>query len=211
MAMFPLLLLATPAAAHDGSHAADQEAPPSAEPSMRGSYGGPFMLMDHNGKTVDDEEYRGKYMLLTFGYTNCGDVCPTELQNMARVMDLLGDEAKQVQPLFITVDPERDTPPKLREYVAAFHPRLIGLTGPEPYIAAAARKYRIKYEKVTEPNGNYSMDHTAVIFLMGPDGSFLDRFVYSTPSDRIAARIRHRMTEQAAAAAVAPAPAAAKP
>jgi protein SCO1/2 len=200
-----MLLLAAPVAAHDNSHAANQEAPPSAEASMRGSYGGPFILQDHNGKTVEDEEYRGKYMLLTFGYTNCGDVCPTELQTMAKVMDLLGDDAKQVQPLFITVDPERDTPAKLRDYVAAFHPRLIGLTGPAPYIAAAARKYRIKYEKVIGQNDSYTMDHTAVIFLMGPDGGFLDRFAFSTPADRIAARLRHRMAEQAAAAAVTPA------
>jgi protein SCO1/2 len=174
---------------------AEQEAPRSDEPSMRGAYGGPFILQDQNGKTVSDEDYRGKFMLLTFGYTSCGDVCPTILQSMAKVMDLLGEPSKEVQPLFISLDPKRDTPPKLREYVAAFHPRLIGLTGPEPYVAAAARKYRIKYQVVEGKNGDYSIDHTAVVFLMGPDGAFQERFSMNTTPEDMARRIAKRITD----------------
>jgi len=162
---------------------------------MRGAYGGPFILQDQNGKTVGDDEYHGKYMLLTFGYTSCGDVCPTMLQTMARVMDLLGDQAKEVQPLFISLDPERDTPARLREMMASFHPKLIGLTGPEPYVAAAARKYRIKYEKIPGKNGDYSIDHTAVVFLMGPDGGFLERFPHAMQADAMAARVAHRIAD----------------
>lgn len=195
-ALLASLLLSAqhPALAH-GDQNAEQEAPKANDASVRGVYGGPFILMDHNGKTVTDDEYRGKAMLLTFGYTNCGDICPTMLQNMARVMDLLGDQAKEVQPLFITLDPSRDTPPKLRDYVAAFHPQLIGLTGPEPYVAAAARKYRIRYEKVPGANGDYSIDHTAVVFLMGKDGNFLERFPHNTAPEKIAERVRLRLAE----------------
>lgn len=193
-----LLPLADAAAATvtTGTTAAEQEAPalPSDDPSMRGRYGGPFILVDHTGKTVQDEDYRGKYMLLTFGYTNCGDVCPTTLQTMARALDLIGDQAKEVQPLFITVDPARDTPARLKEHVSAFHPALVGLTGPEPYVAAAARKYRIKYEKVPGKDGEYSMDHTAAIFLMGKDGQFLERLPYSVSPEKLAERLRLRMS-----------------
>ena len=173
----------------------EQEAPRSDEPSMRGAYGGPFILQDQTGKTVSDDDYRGKFMLLTFGYTSCGDVCPTILQSMAKVMDLLGDQSKEVQPLFISLDPKRDTPPKLREYVTAFHPRLVGLTGPDPYVAAAARKYRIKYQVVEGKNGDYSIDHTAVIFLMGPDGAFQERFSHTVTPEEMARRIARRITD----------------
>ena len=190
------MLLNWQATAHnDPGKVADQEAPRSDEPSMRGAYGGPFMLQDQNGKTVTDEDYHGKYVLLTFGYGSCGDVCPTMLQTMARVMDLLGDKAEQMQPLFISLDPQRDTPARLKEMMAAFHPKLIGLTGPEPYVAAAARKFRIKYEKVPGKDGDYSIDHTAVVFLMGPNGAFLERFAHSVPADAMANRIARRMDD----------------
>jgi len=186
----------SPAWAHDehGKLAA-QESPRSEDPSMRGAYGGPIMLQDQTGKTVTDEDYRGKFLLISFGYTHCGDICPTMLQSTAKVMDLLGDKAKELQPIFITLDPQRDTPQVLRDYVSAFHPGIVGLTGPEPYVASAARKYRIKYEKVPGVGNDYSIDHSAVLFLMGPDGAFMERFAYSMTPEDMTKRITKRINE----------------
>jgi protein SCO1/2 len=114
---------------------------------------------------------------------------------MVQAVDLLGEQAPQVQPLFISLDPARDTPAKLTDYVTAFHPRLVGLTGPEDSVAATARKYRIKVEKVATKDGSYGLNHTAAIFLMGPDGAFLDRFLLNKSAAQIAERIKSRMAE----------------
>lgn len=191
LALHPLAALA-----HDEHSASvDREAPRSEEPSMRGAYGGPFMLQDQTGKTVTDEDFHGKFVMLTFGYGSCGDVCPTMLQSMARTMDLLGPQAEKVQPIFISLDPARDTPARLKDFMAAFHPKLLGLTGPEAYVASAARKYRIRYEKIPGKNGDYSIDHTAVVFLMGPDGNFLERFPHSATPEDMAKRIAKRIAD----------------
>jgi protein SCO1 len=137
--------------------------------------GGPFTLMNDSGKTVTNKEFRGKYMLVYFGYTYCPDVCPTTLNSIAQAMDRLGAKADRVQPIFITVDPQRDTPPVMKQYVSAFTPSLIGLTGTPAQIAAVAKEYRVYYAKhVTGPGPNdYSMDHSSIIYLMGPDGKFI--------------------------------------
>jgi protein SCO1/2 len=137
--------------------------------------GGPFTLVSDTGKTVTDRDFRGKYMLVYFGYTYCPDVCPTTLNSVAQAMDKLGVKAKDVQPIFITVDPERDTPAVIKQYVSAFTPALIGLTGTPEQIAAVAKEYRVYYAKhVTGPGPNdYSMDHSSIIYLMGPDGKFV--------------------------------------
>ncbi len=137
--------------------------------------GGPFALEDGNGKPVTDRDFRGKYMLVYFGYTFCPDVCPTTLNEVADAFDHLGGKANQLQPIFITVDPKRDTPAVIKQYVAAFSPRLIGLTGSEEQIANIAREYRVYYaEHRTGPGPNdYSMDHSSVLYLMGPDGKFI--------------------------------------
>jgi protein SCO1/2 len=139
------------------------------------SVGGPFTLVGDTGKTVTNRDFRGKYMLVYFGYTYCPDVCPTTLNAVAQAMDKLGPKAKDVQPIFITVDPERDTPAVMKQYVSAFSPALIGLTGTPEQIAAVAREYRVYYAKhVTGPGPNdYSMDHSSIIYLMGPDGKFI--------------------------------------
>ncbi len=139
------------------------------------SIGGPFTLVNDNGKTVTNKEFRGKYMLVYFGYTYCPDVCPTTLNSIAQAMDRLGAKAKQVQPIFITVDPHRDTPPVMKQYVSAFSPSLVGLTGTPAQIAAVAKEYRVYYAKhVTGPGPNdYSMDHSSIIYFMGPDGKFI--------------------------------------
>ncbi len=141
--------------------------------------GGPYELVDQNGRTVRSSDFQGKFQLIYFGYAYCPDVCPTELAAMAEAVDALGTEADRVQPLFITVDPERDTPDFLAGYVPHFHPRLIGLTGTPEQIAAVAKAFRVYYAKVeSDRQTDYLMDHTSFIYLMGPDGNFLTMFRY---------------------------------
>src|SRR5579871_1666175 len=137
--------------------------------------GGPFTLQDGNGKQVTDRDFRGKYMLVYFGYTFCPDVCPTTLNEVADAMEHLGAKANDLQPIFITVDPKRDTPAVVKQYVAAFSPRLIGLTGTPEQIATVAQEYRVYYaEHRTGPGPNdYTMDHSSILYLMGPDGKFI--------------------------------------
>ncbi|HTW72719.1 MAG TPA: SCO family protein [Acetobacteraceae bacterium] len=139
------------------------------------SIGGPFTLENDAGKTVTARDFRGKYMLVYFGYTYCPDICPTTLNTVATVLEKLGPKANDLAPIFITVDPQRDTPQVMQRYTAAFSPRLIGLTGTPDEIAKVAREYRVYYAKhVTGPGPNdYSMDHSSIIYLMGPDGKFI--------------------------------------
>jgi protein SCO1/2 len=161
--------------------------------------GGPFDLTDQHGKPVSDKTFRGRYMLIYFGYGYCPDVCPTELANMAAALDALGEKAKDVQPLFITVDPERDTPEFLADYVANFHPRLIGLTGTPDQIKAAAKAYKVYYAKAKKPgDADYLMDHTSFVYLMGPDGRFLSLFRGHTDPAAMAETIGRFMAERGA-------------
>ncbi len=158
--------------------------------------GGPFTLTDHHGKTVTDKTYLGQYLLVYFGYGYCPDVCPTELANIAAAMDDLGDKANKVTPLFITVDPERDTPQFLADYVANFHPRMVGLTGTPAQIKAVAKEYKVYYAKSQRPGQkDYLMDHTSFVYLMGPDGRFLTLFRGQTDPKAIAQAITHFMSE----------------
>ena len=144
--------------------------------------GGPFTLTDQNGKRVTDQDFRGKYMLIFFGYTYCPDVCPGELQVMSAALDELGPKGEKIQPIFITIDPARDTPEALKVYVTNFHPRMVGLTGSEADIAAVAKAYRVYYAKAkgAENTPDYLMDHSTILYLMGPDGKFVKHFTYST-------------------------------
>lgn len=157
--------------------------------------GGPFNLTDHNGHTVTDRDFRGRYMLVYFGYTFCPDVCPAGLQVMSAALDQLGAEADRVVPLFVSLDPARDTPEKLAEYVKSFGPRLIGLTGTPDEIAKLARAYRVYYKKVDEPKApqNYTLDHTSIIYLMAPNGEFITHFTHATKADELAARLRQAL------------------
>lgn len=153
------------------------------------SIGGPFAMTDNRGKSVSEADYRGKYLLIYFGYTYCPDVCPTELGVMARALDLLGPPADKVQPLFVSVDPERDTPAHLNDYVGLFHPRLVGLTGTAEQVRDIARVYRVYYAKAPQKDGKpdeYLMDHSSFIYLMGPDGGFIGVYPAGTAPDRIA-------------------------
>src|SRR5438874_13018805 len=157
--------------------------------------GGPFTLTDHNGNRVTDKTYAGKYLLIFFGYTYCPDVCPSELQVMSAALDQLGPDAEKIQPLFITVDPGRDTPQVMKDYVSNFNPRLVGLTGSDQDIAAVASKYRVYYakEKTNDSTADYLMDHSTILYLMRPDGTFLKHFTYGTDAKALADGIRQAM------------------
>ncbi|MCR0984713.1 SCO family protein [Roseomonas populi] len=158
------------------------------------SVGGAFTLVDGDGKTVTEADLRGKLALVFFGYTFCPDVCPTELQAVAQTMDLLGPQADQVRPVFITVDPERDTPAKIKDYVSLFHPAIIGLTGTKEQVTAAARAWRVYYAKVTPPgSSDYLMDHSAFTYLMGRDGSLKSLFRPGVSPEEMAAAIRGQL------------------
>jgi len=162
--------------------------------------GGPFELTDHSGKVRTSSDFRGKLMLVYFGFTYCPDICPTDLQQIGLAIDKLGMDGDSVQPLFITVDPERDTAQHLAEYVAMFHPRLIGLTGSSDAIRKAADAYKVYYAKVDPPKGTegyYTIDHTAFIYLMDREGNYLGFFPPGTSADRMVEIIRPRLKETA--------------
>jgi protein SCO1/2 len=157
--------------------------------------GGPFTLEDGSGKPVTDRDFRGKYMLVYFGYTFCPDVCPTTLNAVADAMDKLGPAAAHIQPVFITVDPKRDTPAVVKQYAAAFGPNIEGLTGTPEQIAKAAKEYRVYYaEHRTGPGpDDYSMDHSSVLYLMSPDGGFVAPVRADQSGDEIAANLKKLM------------------
>lgn len=151
-----------------------------------------YLLQDHNGRVVSDQDFRGRFQLLTFGYTSCPDVCPTTLLEMAAVMKSLGEDAKRVQPLFVTVDPERDTAAVLKAYVGNFDTRILALSGSPELIRKVADNYKVRFEKVREAGAapeHYVIDHTAGMYLLGPDGRFLARFAYAMPVAELSRRI----------------------
>ncbi|MGW8207333.1 MAG: SCO family protein [Hyphomicrobiaceae bacterium] len=154
--------------------------------------GGPFELVGKDGKTVTDKDFRGRYMLVFFGFTHCPDICPAELQVMSAALDDLGDKADQVVPVFITVDPERDTPELVTAYVENFGPNFVGLTGSLEAVDKAAKAYRVTYQKFQEEGAgdNYSVDHSALVYLMGPDGKFVTHFPYGTTPEKMADTLR---------------------
>jgi cytochrome oxidase Cu insertion factor (SCO1/SenC/PrrC family) len=163
------------------------EMPPLAV-SGKADVGGPFTLTAHTGERMSDADFRGKYMLVAFGFTHCPDLCPAELQVMSAALDAMGPEAERIQPLFVTIDPDRDTPADLADYVAQFHPRLIGLTGTPEEIAAVAKTYHVWYEKVESHAGpdGHLMDHSSITYLMGPDGEFVRHFSFGISPSALA-------------------------
>jgi len=168
--------------------------PGSETPSLPSvAIGGPFTLEASDGSTVTDATYRNKWQLIYFGYTLCPDACPTALNEIAGALDKLGPLAAQVQPIFITIDPARDTPKIMGEYVKAFDPRIRGLTGTPAQIAAVAREFRVYYAKVEDkdaPDG-YLMDHSSIIYVMRPgDGRFVATFTHESTADQMAARLK---------------------
>ena len=155
--------------------------------------GGPFTLTDQAGHERSDRDFRGRLMLVYFGFTTCPDVCPTDLQAIGLALDKLGRDADSVQPIFITVDPERDTASHLADYVSLFHPRLIGLTGSSDAIRKVADAYKVYYAKVPLQDADYTVDHTAYIYLMDRDGSYLGFFPPGTSADRMVEIIKPRL------------------
>ena len=157
---------------------------------LASAIGGPFRLIDQNGKTVTDADLKGKWSLIYFGYTHCPDACPTTLNEIAIALDDLGPKRDAVRPVFITVDPERDTPEVLKSYVTSFDAPILALTGTPEAVAQAAKDYRVYYAKHPEPGGDYSMDHSSVIYVMDPEGRFTATFTPESSPEDIAARLK---------------------
>lgn len=151
-----------------------------------------FSLVDGNGNPVSENDYRGRPLLVFFGYTNCPDVCPTTLSTIAEVIDGLGGKAEKLRYLFITVDPERDRPKVMAKYTAAFHPRIVGLTGTPAQVKSATSSFRVFYKKIKPKSTTegYGMSHTAVTYLMDAKGRYLAHFSYGDEPDKILAGIR---------------------
>lgn len=186
-----MLLMAAPASGGTDHAAGDQQ------PVTPSPIGGTFVLQDQFGRVIYDQDLRGKFMLVYFGYTFCPDVCPTSLQTLSTVLDELGPQADRVWPLFITLDPRRDTAKVLRDYVQAFNPRILGLTGPEPYVDSVVAKYHIKVEKVPTPgvSGGYTLDHTSSLILMDPFGAYVTRYPHGMPPEDIVADLKERLKD----------------
>jgi protein SCO1 len=152
--------------------------------------GGPFQLVDQDGKTVSDADMKGRPFLVFFGYTHCPDVCPTTLFEMSQMLHALGPDAGRIGALFITVDPERDTPAVLKDYLASFDPHLRGLTGDPAAVDAALKAYRVYAKKVPLKDRDYTMDHTAVVYLMDKNGRFVAPFNMKRTAEAEAADVR---------------------
>jgi protein SCO1/2 len=155
--------------------------------------GGPFRLVDQNGKAVTDQDMKGRPFLVFFGFTHCPEVCPTTLFDVSEVLRSLGPDADRAGALFITVDPERDTTTALKDYLTSFDPHLRGLTGDADALAAVAQEYRVYYKKVPLDGGDYTMDHTAIVYLMDKDGRFVSPFNLKRKPDVAAAELRKHL------------------
>jgi protein SCO1 len=163
---------------------------PTAVTQSSSTVGGPFRLIDQDGKPISDENFRGKPFLVFFGFTHCPDICPTTLFEVSEIMRKLGPDADKTAGLFITVDPERDTPGKLKDYLSSFDPHLRGVTGDPEAVAAVARAYRVYYKKVPTDKGDYTMDHTAIVYLMDKNGRFVAPFNMKRAPDAAAAELK---------------------
>jgi protein SCO1/2 len=180
------------------SHLLSRDGAPSVREAVglgETAIGGPFRLIDGEGRERSDADFRGKLMLVEFGYNFCPDVCPLGLQLFADVLDRLGPASDEIAPIFITFDPARDTPEILKSYVQHFSPRITALTGPREAIDAVVKAYRVYYRLGSDAasNPNYLVDHSAILYLMGRDGRFITHFTHETPPDRIVAAIRSRL------------------
>jgi len=163
------------------------------ETTRPSSVGGPFRLLDHNGRLVTDANFKGHPFLVFFGFTHCPDICPTALFEMSEVLKRLGPDADKTAALFISVDPERDTPEKLKDYVSSFHPRVIGLTGTPAEIEAVTKAYRAYAKKVPLEGGDYTMDHSAIVYLMDKEGRFVAPFNLKRSAEQAAADLKRRL------------------
>jgi protein SCO1/2 len=162
----------------------------------RTGFGGPFVLTASDRRVVTDRTFRGRYMLVYFGYTHCPDICPTTLVTLSQVLEKLGPLADRIRPVFISIDPERDTAARVGEYLKSFDQRIVGLAGSPAEIAAVAKQYRVFYKKSPfENSDDYSMEHSSYIYVMGPDGRYLTLFSSDQSSDQMTARLREMLTD----------------
>ncbi|QXX75347.1 SCO family protein [Methylovirgula sp. HY1] len=162
---------------------------PSPQQAQPSSIGGPFTLTDDNGRSVTDADFKGHPFLVFFGYTHCPDVCPTTLYDLSQVLKAMGADTK-VKVLFITVDPARDTTQQMKEYLTSFDPHIVGLSGNARETKAVERAYRVYAKKVPGKNGDYTMDHTSIIYLMNKDGRFVSTFDLDRKPKVAAAELR---------------------
>ena len=157
---------------------------------LANAIGGPFKLVDQNGQPFTDADLKGKWHLVFFGYTHCPDTCPTTLNDISLAMAKLGPEAKSVGVVFVSVDPDRDTPTVLKSYLQSFDAPVVGLSGTPQEVAQAAKDYRVYYAKHPRADGGYDMDHSAVIYVMDPQGRFTATFTPDTSPDEMATRLQ---------------------
>lgn len=191
-----LLLAAAPASLPSLAHGPVSKS--STAPDLSALFGGPFSLIDHHGTPRTDRDFPDKFLLINFGYTHCPDICPLDLSTMAAALDLLGQTGELVQPLFITIDPARDRPAVMKDYVLNFHPRLIGLSGSEAQISRAAKAYRVHRSKLiieNAPPGDYLANHTSLTYLMAPDGKFVTMFPHGSKPKFMADAIRSHVVK----------------
>lgn len=176
----------------------DAPASSTADMATAGRVSPRYLLMGTNGRAVRSEDFRQRFQLIAFGFVSCPDVCPTTLLEMQQVLTALGDQAMHLQPIFITIDPQRDTLEVLKAYTANFDKRILGLTGSPELLRFAADNFKVEYARVQEPGAGpnvYTMDHTAGMFLLGPDGQLLKKFGYRTPVQDITMQIKTWMDE----------------
>jgi protein SCO1/2 len=194
-----LALVAAPVRAqqgHGGHHGVTASSN-NAQDRLATQFGGPFSLIDQSGKRVSDADFRGRFMLVYFGFTRCIDTCPIDLPVIAQALDAIGPLAEKIAPIFVTVDPANDTPAVIAPYVAAFHPRLVGLTGSEAEIAGVAKAYKVHRRKLSLPghsNGDYAVDHGSLTYLMDRDGRFLTLLPHNSGAEKLAAVLRKYLT-----------------
>ncbi len=153
--------------------------------------GGDFTLTSHKGQSIDTKQFRGKYMMVYFGYSFCPDICPTALENMSEAMMKLADMGNKIQPIFVTVDPDRDTVQQLETYIQSFHPRFLAMTGGKEALDKAIKAYRVYAQKVDDEGAtDYLVDHSSIVYVMGPDGKYVSHFSHQTPGEEMAFKMR---------------------
>jgi len=175
---------------------------PSVQSTGEALIGGAFELVNHKGKTVTQADFAGKHMLVFFGFTHCPDVCPAKLNTMSVALEDLGALADQITPIFITVDPKRDTPERMAEYVSNFSADIVGLTGTSDQIRKVAKAYRVYFAKVEMKDSatGYLMDHSAFTYLMDPNGEYVTHFSYRDSAAKMTKRLRRELTGENTAA-----------
>jgi protein SCO1/2 len=159
-------------------------------PIAASAVGGPFKLIDQNNKPITEQDFKGQPFLVFFGFTHCPDVCPTTLFEVSEIFRALGPDAKNLRAMFVTVDPERDTPAVMKDYLSSFDPRIVGVTGDVDAITAAEKAYRVYAKKVPTDGGGYTMDHTAIVYLMSKDGRFVAPFNMKRRPEEAAAELK---------------------